>query len=79
VSNSIATHNYRAISCESFFSGKHNPGEISTPTHEGDAFGVNSSNDHRFGSSGLNLIFMGLMLGASQRGSSSCPHELGLD
>jgi hypothetical protein len=79
VSNSITTHNYRAISCESFFNSKHNPGKISTPTHGGDAFRVNSSNDRRFGSSELNLAFVGLLLGASRRRSNSCPHELGLD
>jgi hypothetical protein len=41
--------------------------EVSTPTRGGDTFGVNSSNDRRFGSLGLNLIFNGLLLGVSQR------------
>jgi hypothetical protein len=41
--------------------------EVSTPTRGGDTFGVNSSNDRRFDSLGLNLIFNGLLLGVSRR------------
>jgi hypothetical protein len=55
-----------AISFESFFfSKRHNMCEVSTPTREGDAFGMNSSNDCMFGSSKLRIAFKGLLLGAS--------------
>jgi hypothetical protein len=42
-------------------------GEASTPSHRGDAFGTKLARDRRFDSSGLNLAFEGLLLGASLR------------
>jgi hypothetical protein len=41
--------------------------EASTPSHRGDAFGTKLARDRRFDSSGLNLAFEGLLLGASLR------------
>jgi hypothetical protein len=41
--------------------------KVSTPSRWGDAFGINSRNDHWFGSSVLNVIFEGLLLRASGR------------
>jgi hypothetical protein len=53
----------------------------STPTHGGDAFGLELTESHRFGSSGLCLAFRGLLLGArlrpSVKATSSNPHQLG--
>jgi hypothetical protein len=51
--------------------------EASTPTRGGDAFGTELAKDRKFGSSGLNHIFEGLLLGASislrMRATSSNP------
>jgi hypothetical protein len=44
---------------------------VSFPTRGGDAFGIELTRDHRFGSSGLNLAFDGLLLG----GELSSPSE----
>jgi hypothetical protein len=41
--------------------------EASSLTHGGDAFGKELIKDRRFGSSGLNLTFEGLLLGSSLR------------
>jgi hypothetical protein len=41
--------------------------EASTPTRGGDAFGTRLAKNRWFGSSGLNLAFEGLLLGASLR------------
>jgi hypothetical protein len=79
--NSITTHNYVAIPFKSFFCSRYDSREASTPSHGGEAFRMNSPNNHWFGSSELNLIFEGLLLGqaegVTQRGSGSCPRELG--
>jgi hypothetical protein len=53
-----------AISHTNFFCNiNKNSSEASTPTSEDDAFGTKLTKSHRFGSSGLNLIFEGLLLG----------------
>jgi hypothetical protein len=57
-----------AISRVSFFANSDNKSErrsVLTPTHGGDAFNKELVRDHNFGSSGLNLAFEGLLLGAS--------------
>jgi hypothetical protein len=51
----------------SFCSSNKNESEASTSSLSGDAFRINSSNDCKFGSSGLDHTFEGLLLGASQR------------
>jgi hypothetical protein len=54
---------------------------VSTSTCGGDAFGKEITRHHRFGSSGLNLTFKGLLLGASlhlhEKATSSNPSMLG--
>jgi hypothetical protein len=55
--------------------------EASTPTGRDDAFGMELSESCRFGSSGLNLAFEGLLLGASLHipveGTRSNPRQSG--
>jgi hypothetical protein len=56
--------------------------EASTLTHRGcDAFGTKITKNHRFSSLGLNLTFVGLLLGASLRlcmeGTCNEPYESG--
>jgi hypothetical protein len=57
-----------AISRASLFANGDNKSErsaISNPTHGGDAFDKELARDRRFGSSGLNLAFDGLLLAMS--------------
>jgi hypothetical protein len=50
-----------------FCNARESTSKASIPTHDGDAFGTRLTKNHRFGSSGLNLTFEGLLLGASLR------------
>jgi hypothetical protein len=74
---------YGDIACKPFFANSDNneQSSVSTPTHGGDVFGKELTRDHRFGSSGLNLAFEGLLLGATLRlqvkATSSNPCTLG--
>jgi hypothetical protein len=57
-----------ALSHANFFANDNNKNERSfNTTRGGHAFDKELAKDHRFGSSGLNLAFEGLLLGASLR------------
>jgi hypothetical protein len=68
----VVTHNL-------FLQNQQSASGASTPTHGGDTFGTRLAKVHRFGSSGLNLSFEGLLLGVSLRphvkGTSSDPRQ----
>jgi hypothetical protein len=53
------------IAQELFCNAKKSTSEASPPTYGGDAFAMKLVKNHRFGSSGLNLAFDGLLLGAA--------------
>jgi hypothetical protein len=63
---------------ELFCNANESLSQASTPTRGGDPFGMKLTKNHRFGSSGFNLTFERLLLGASFRlrvkGAPSNPH-----
>jgi hypothetical protein len=69
------------IAHELFHNINKSPSEASTPTCGGDAFCMKLDESRRFGSSGWNLTFKGLLLGASLRllmeGTRSDPRQSG--
>jgi hypothetical protein len=66
---------------QAFCNVNESPSEVSTPTHGGDAFGMELTKNRKFSSSGLNLAFEGLLLGVSLRrrvkGTRNEPRESG--
>jgi hypothetical protein len=71
----------RYYGTESFFNDSESTSEASIPTRGGDAFVMRLTNNRRFSTLGLNLIFEGLLLGASLRlhvKGTGNPHKFGL-